>query len=75
MTSTTTINGRQLFEIQYRTSPRGKVRTAYQWHRNAEEAGGLVLIRDNEPGAVAVSVREMSDAESLELVSGRTDRW
>jgi hypothetical protein len=63
MTSTTTINGRRLFKIQYRASLRGKVRTAYQWHRNAEEAKSLVLIRDHEPAAKLVDVRELTDVE------------
>ncbi len=70
MTSTTTINGRRLFEIQYRTSPRGKVRTAYQWHRNAEDAGGLVLIRDSEPAAKLVAVRELTDEEAERYLGG-----
>ena len=68
--STTAINGRRLFEIQYRTSPRGKVRTAYQWHRNAEEAGGLVLIRDSEPAAKLVAVRELTDEEAGRYLGG-----
>lgn len=70
MTSTTTINGRRLFEIQYRTSPRGKVRTAYQWHRNAEEAGSLVLIRDSEPAARLIAVRELTDEEAERYLGG-----
>lgn len=68
--SATTINGRRLFKIQYRTSPRGKVRTAYQWHRNTEEAGGLVLIRDSEPGAKLVDVRELTDEEAGRYLRG-----
>ncbi len=68
--STTTINGRRLFEIQYRTSPRGKVRTAYQWHRNAEEAKSLVLIRDHEPAAKLVAVRELTDEEAERYLGG-----
>ena len=70
MTSTTTINGRRLFEIQYRTSPRGKVRTAHQWHRNAEDAGGLVLIRDSEPAARLIAVRELTDEEADRYLDG-----
>lgn len=70
MTSTTTINGRRLFEIQYRTSPRGKLWTAYQWHHNEEEAGGLVLIRDSEPGAKLVAVRELTDEEAERYLGG-----
>ncbi len=70
MTSTTTINGRRLFEIQYRTSSRGKVRTAYQWHRNAEEAGRLVLIRDSEPAARLIAVRELTDEEADRYLGG-----
>lgn len=68
--SATTINGRRLFKIQYRTSPRGKVRTAYQWHRNAEEAGSLVMIRDNEPAAKLVDVRELTDEEADRYLDG-----
>lgn len=70
MTSTTTINGRRLFKIQYRTSPRGKVRTAYQWHRNAEEAGRLVLIRDSESAAKLVDARELTDEEAERYLNG-----
>ena len=60
------------FEIVYRTSPSArKTRRAVQFHKDAESAKSLKLIRDCDCEAVCLSVREMGVEEAMEYVSCR----
>ena len=60
------------FEIVYKTSPSArKTRRAVQFHKNAESAKSLKLIRDYDCEAVCLSVREMGAEEAKEHVACR----
>lgn len=56
---------RKAYEITYKNSPKSrKVFTATQFHATAEDAAQLVLIRDHNPEAVCLGVREVADPRS-----------